>query len=151
MATITPMTNCQNPLKISPATMREAIPIRIVTIQPIGSAPGWKSRPRAPTIAPTMMSHTHSMTSTFPARGPAETRQERARRERSGPPVKDQSLIEEMREAMKEARERAEERREHSHESPSDTEPEARPEPEPELEPEPEPEPVRRRRRFFRR
>src|SRR5215216_4428681 len=127
--------NCRIPPKISPATIREAMPIRIVTIQPIGSAPGWNSRPRAPTIAPTMMSHIHSMSGFVSARRPGETTKEGAVRGRRGPPVKEKSLIEDMREAMKDARERAEERREHAHENvPRDAEPEARPE----LEPAPE-------------
>jgi len=58
--------------------------------------------------------------------------------------MKDQSLIEEMREAMKGARERAEERREQPHESALlDPEPETRPtlEPGPELAPELAPDP----------
>src|SRR5262245_60546368 len=57
-ATITPTMNCRSALeKMSPATTSDAIPIRMVTIQPIGSEPGWKSRPSAPTRAPTMISN----------------------------------------------------------------------------------------------
>ena len=54
-------------LKISPATTSDAMPIRIVTIQPIGSLPGWSRRPRAPSIAPTMMSHIQCMSPLCPA------------------------------------------------------------------------------------
>src|SRR4051794_1173427 len=55
-ATITPTMNCSKVLeKMSPAITSEAMPMRIVTIQPIGSEPGWKSRPSAPTRAPTMI------------------------------------------------------------------------------------------------
>src|SRR5947199_6472468 len=35
--------------KMSPAITSDAMPMRMVTIQPIGSEPGWKSRPSAPT------------------------------------------------------------------------------------------------------
>src|SRR6266545_540951 len=60
------MTYCQKPLKINPATISETTPIRIVAIQPMGSRPGSRNRPSAPTIAPTMMSHTHCMPSGSP-------------------------------------------------------------------------------------
>src|SRR6266508_543104 len=61
-ATMIPTMNCTHPLeKIAPAITSEAMPMRIVTIQPMGSTPGWKSRPSAPTIAPTMISHTQCM------------------------------------------------------------------------------------------
>src|SRR5215217_2400896 len=57
-ATITPTMNSSKVLeKMSPAITSDAMPMRMVTIQPIGSEPGWKSRPSAPTRAPTMISH----------------------------------------------------------------------------------------------
>src|SRR4051795_739024 len=51
-----------------PAITSEAMPTRIVTIQPIGSEPGWNNRPSAPTRAPTMISHTQCMRSPFGVR-----------------------------------------------------------------------------------
>src|SRR4029453_1710448 len=64
-----PTMNSSTPLlKISPATTSDAMPIRIVSSQPIGSTPGWKSLPSAPTIAPTMMSHIQCMGRRFPGR-----------------------------------------------------------------------------------
>ena len=39
----------------------------IVTIHPIGSRPGWSRRPRAPTSAPTRMSHIQCMAEVVPA------------------------------------------------------------------------------------
>src|SRR6266540_1813635 len=113
-----------------PATIRETMPRTIVTIQPIGSAPGWKNRPSAPTIAPTMMSHIHVMVRTVPFHAGTKPRQDATRGGRRTHPVREQSLIDEMREAMKDARERAEERREHSHESALLAPEPARPEPE---------------------
>src|SRR5204863_7144883 len=67
-ATITPTMNCSNALeKMSPAITSDAMPMRMVTIQPIGSEPGWKSRPSAPTRAPTMISNIQCIESPFPA------------------------------------------------------------------------------------
>jgi hypothetical protein len=80
----------------------------------------------------------------IPARRGRETTEEGANRGRRGPAVKDQSLIDEMREAMKGARERAEERREHSHESAL-----IAAEPAPASAPEPEPAPRGVLRRLF--
>src|SRR5690242_10933259 len=73
IATITPITNSQKPLKIRPAITSDAMPIRIVTIQPIGSRPGWSRRPRAPTSAPTRMSHIQCMTVIVPGVVRSET------------------------------------------------------------------------------
>jgi hypothetical protein len=63
---ITPSTNRQKPCATIPPMISDTMPSRIVTIQPIGSTPGWKSRPRAPTIAPTMISHSHDMSGVLP-------------------------------------------------------------------------------------
>ena len=63
---ITPSTNRQKPCATIPPMISDTMPSRIVTIQPIGSTPGWKSRPRAPTIAPTMINHTHDMPEVLP-------------------------------------------------------------------------------------
>ena len=63
---ITPSTNRQKPCATMPPMISDTMPSRIVTIQPIGSTPGWKSRPRAPTIAPTMINHTHDMPGVLP-------------------------------------------------------------------------------------
>ena len=48
------------------ATSRETMPIAMVSSQPMGSDPGWKSRPSAPTIAPTMMNQMKCMRGGFP-------------------------------------------------------------------------------------
>src|SRR3954452_24993535 len=53
--------------KISPATTSETMPIAMVSNIPIGSLPGWMSRPSAPTMAPTMMSQTQCMATVYRA------------------------------------------------------------------------------------
>ena len=65
-ATMTPMMNASHPLEIAAAMIIEMIPMAMVRSQPIGSEPGWKSRPSAPTIAPTMMNHIQCMAVGFP-------------------------------------------------------------------------------------
>jgi hypothetical protein len=90
------------------------------------------------------------MGDTVPAPNPRKTTEEPFGGGRTVPFVKEQSLIDEMREAMKDARERAEERRDASHENVLVA---GEPEPEParELEPEPEPARIGPLRRFLRR
>jgi len=41
--------------------MSEMIPTRIVKRKPIGSRPGWSSRPSTPTTAPTTISQTQNI------------------------------------------------------------------------------------------
>ena len=65
-ATMTPMMNAKPPLEMMAAITIETIPMAMVSIQPIGSDPGWKSRPSAPTIAPTMINQMKCMAAGFP-------------------------------------------------------------------------------------
>src|SRR5436305_7264289 len=51
---MTPMTNATQPLEMSAAISIETTPIATVSSNPMGSRPGWKRRPSAPTTAPTM-------------------------------------------------------------------------------------------------
>src|SRR2546430_3815235 len=68
-----PTTNSSTPLlKISPAMTSDAMPIRIVSSQPIGSTPGWNRRPSAPTTAPTMINQIQCMIVWVP--GPSSTK-----------------------------------------------------------------------------
>src|SRR6185312_1290456 len=60
--------NASHPLEMSAATSRETMPIAMVSSQPMGSDPGWKSRPSAPTIAPTMMNQMKCMAARYPGR-----------------------------------------------------------------------------------
>src|SRR5215210_9600602 len=65
---MTARTQPSHPETSSPTISIEAMPIAIVTIQPMGSGPGLIRRPRAPTIRPPMMSPMISpMAALFPA------------------------------------------------------------------------------------
>jgi hypothetical protein len=68
-----PITNASQPLEIAAATIIEMTPIAIVPSRPIGSRPGWTSRPSVPTTAPTMMNQIQCMATAVSVRRRPET------------------------------------------------------------------------------
>src|SRR6266496_1783030 len=69
----TPRMNASHPLEMSAAISIAATPIAIVSRRPMGSRPGWKRRPSAPTSAPTMRNQMKCMGVEFPRPNGRET------------------------------------------------------------------------------